>query len=82
MKLLIDTKSEKVCFAEAGNDVVEFLTGLLSLPLGTVVNLLSPVPALATCSAARRNWTRNTRLKSGVSARLSAELRSPAYNSY
>ncbi|XP_037409453.1 uncharacterized protein LOC119271916 [Triticum dicoccoides] len=38
---LIDTKSEKVCFAEAGNDVVEFLIGLLSLPLGTVVNLLT-----------------------------------------
>ncbi|XBI15852.1 hypothetical protein VPH35_058201 [Triticum aestivum] len=39
MKLLIDTKSQKVCFAEAGSDVVEFLSGLLSLPLGTVTTL-------------------------------------------
>uniref|UniRef100_A0A8I6WPC6 Uncharacterized protein n=1 Tax=Hordeum vulgare subsp. vulgare TaxID=112509 RepID=A0A8I6WPC6_HORVV len=41
MKLVIDTKSQKVSFAEAGSDVVEFLTGLLSLPLGTVVKLLT-----------------------------------------
>ncbi|KAF7021150.1 hypothetical protein CFC21_034143 [Triticum aestivum] len=41
MKLLIDTKSQKVCFAEAGSDVVEFLSGLLSLPLGTVTTLLT-----------------------------------------
>ncbi|KAF7070043.1 hypothetical protein CFC21_075600 [Triticum aestivum] len=39
--LLIDTKAAKVCFAEAGNDVVEFLSGLLSLPLGTIGNLLT-----------------------------------------
>ncbi|KAF7028537.1 hypothetical protein CFC21_040438 [Triticum aestivum] len=41
MKLMIDTKSQKVCFAEAGSDVVEFLTGLLSLPLGTALDLLT-----------------------------------------
>ena len=41
MKLLIDTKTEKLCFAEAGSDVVEFLSSLLSLPLGTVTNLLT-----------------------------------------
>ncbi|KAF7027990.1 hypothetical protein CFC21_039971 [Triticum aestivum] len=41
IKLVIDTKSQKVRFAEAGTDVVEFLTGLLSLPLGTVVDLLT-----------------------------------------
>ncbi|XBI15851.1 hypothetical protein VPH35_058200 [Triticum aestivum] len=41
IKLVIDTKSQKVRFAEAGSDVVEFLTGLLSLPLGTVVDLLT-----------------------------------------
>ncbi|XBJ14716.1 hypothetical protein VPH35_006708 [Triticum aestivum] len=39
--LLIDTKAAKVCFAEAGNDVVEFLSGLLSLPLGSISNLLT-----------------------------------------
>ncbi|XBJ14700.1 hypothetical protein VPH35_006696 [Triticum aestivum] len=39
--LLIDTKAATVCFAEAGNDVVEFLSGLLSLPLGSISNLLT-----------------------------------------
>uniref|UniRef100_A0ACD5VLX5 Uncharacterized protein n=2 Tax=Avena sativa TaxID=4498 RepID=A0ACD5VLX5_AVESA len=41
IKLLIDTKTDKLCFAEAGSDVVDFLSGLLSLPLGTVANLLT-----------------------------------------
>ncbi|KAJ1282542.1 hypothetical protein BS78_03G060600 [Paspalum vaginatum] len=41
MKLLIDTKSQKVCFAEAGNNVVEFLSSLLCLPVSTIVNLLT-----------------------------------------
>ncbi|CAL4951679.1 unnamed protein product [Urochloa decumbens] len=41
MKLLIDTKAHKVCFAEAGNDVIEFLSCLLCLPLSTTINLLS-----------------------------------------
>ncbi|XP_040258096.1 uncharacterized protein [Aegilops tauschii subsp. strangulata] len=41
IKLVIDTKTQNVRFAEAGSDVVEFLTGLLSLPLGTVVDLLT-----------------------------------------
>ncbi|KAF8662964.1 hypothetical protein HU200_055550 [Digitaria exilis] len=41
LKLLIDTKSQKVCFAEAGNDVVEFLSTLLCLPLSTIINLLT-----------------------------------------
>jgi hypothetical protein len=40
IKLLINTKTRKLCFAEASGDVVEFLTGLLSLPLGTVTSLL------------------------------------------
>ncbi|CAJ2646052.1 unnamed protein product [Trifolium pratense] len=41
MKLLIDTKNEKVLFAEASKDVVDFLLNLLCLPIGTVVKLLS-----------------------------------------
>ncbi|CAM0879567.1 unnamed protein product [Alopecurus aequalis] len=41
IKLLFDTKTDKLCFAEAGSDVVDFLSGLLSLPLGTVANLLT-----------------------------------------
>ncbi|XP_004308895.1 PREDICTED: uncharacterized protein LOC101308238 [Fragaria vesca subsp. vesca] len=40
LKLLIDTKQEKVLFAEAGKDFVDFLFSLLSLPLGTVIRLL------------------------------------------
>jgi hypothetical protein len=30
-----------LCFAEASSDVVEFLTALLSLPLGTITSLLA-----------------------------------------
>jgi hypothetical protein len=41
IKLLIDTKAQKICFAEAGNDVIEFLSCLLCLPLSTTINLLS-----------------------------------------
>ncbi|TXG49685.1 hypothetical protein EZV62_025560 [Acer yangbiense] len=40
LKLLIDTKSKKVLFAEAGKDFVDFLFYLLSLPVSTVVRLL------------------------------------------
>uniref|UniRef100_A0A0D9UWX1 Uncharacterized protein n=1 Tax=Leersia perrieri TaxID=77586 RepID=A0A0D9UWX1_9ORYZ len=41
IKLLIDTKAQKVCFAEAGNDVIEFLCSLLCLPVSTIINLLT-----------------------------------------
>lgn len=41
MKLLIDSKRQKVLFAEAGKDFVDFLFTLLSMPLGTVIKLLS-----------------------------------------
>ncbi|KAM0840095.1 hypothetical protein ACQ4PT_059887 [Festuca glaucescens] len=40
MKLLVDTKSRRVLFAEAGKDVVDFLFSLLALPIGTTVKLL------------------------------------------
>ncbi|KAM0860700.1 hypothetical protein ACQ4PT_046372 [Festuca glaucescens] len=41
IKLLINTETKTLCFAEASSDVVKFLTGLLSLPLGTVTSLLA-----------------------------------------
>jgi hypothetical protein len=41
IKLLINSKTNKLCFAEASSDVVEFLTALLSLPLGTVTSVLA-----------------------------------------
>jgi hypothetical protein len=43
IKLLINSKTNKLCFAEASSDVVEFLTSLLSLslPLGTVTSVLA-----------------------------------------
>ncbi|XP_051223115.1 uncharacterized protein [Lolium perenne] len=40
MKLLVDTKAQRVLFAEASKDVVDFLFSLLSLPVGTAVKLL------------------------------------------
>ncbi|WVZ72335.1 hypothetical protein U9M48_020811 [Paspalum notatum var. saurae] len=41
MKLLIDIKGQRVLYAEAGKDVVDFLFSLLTLPVGTVVKILS-----------------------------------------
>ncbi|CAI0467698.1 unnamed protein product [Linum tenue] len=41
LKLLINKKTNKVLFAEAGKDFVDFLFTLLSFPLGTVIKLLS-----------------------------------------
>ncbi|KAF0918249.1 hypothetical protein E2562_023332 [Oryza meyeriana var. granulata] len=40
MKLLVDTEAQRVLFAEAGKDVVDFLFSLLALPVGTAVKLL------------------------------------------
>ena len=41
LKLLIDTKGNKVLFAEAGKDFVDFLSNLLSLLVRTVIILLT-----------------------------------------
>ncbi|OEL12733.1 hypothetical protein BAE44_0026248, partial [Dichanthelium oligosanthes] len=41
MKLLVDGKAGRVLYAEAGKDVVDFLFSLLTLPVGTVVKILS-----------------------------------------
>ncbi|XP_074289570.1 uncharacterized protein LOC141614723 [Silene latifolia] len=41
LKLLIDSKANKVLFAEAGKEFVDFLFHILSLPVGTVVKLLN-----------------------------------------
>ncbi|KAJ1436387.1 hypothetical protein SESBI_04421 [Sesbania bispinosa] len=41
LKLLIDTKNQKVLFAEASKAVIDFLFNLLRLLVGTVVRLLS-----------------------------------------
>jgi hypothetical protein len=40
MKLLVDTRAQRVLFAEASKDVVDFLFSLLALPVGTAVKLL------------------------------------------
>ncbi|KAK7270085.1 hypothetical protein RIF29_22984 [Crotalaria pallida] len=40
LKLLIDTKRDKVLFAEASKAVIDFFFNLLCLPIGTVVRLL------------------------------------------
>jgi hypothetical protein len=34
MKLLVDTRGQRVLFAEASKDVVDFLFSLLALPVG------------------------------------------------
>ncbi|WVZ72347.1 hypothetical protein U9M48_020822 [Paspalum notatum var. saurae] len=40
LKLLVDTKGQRVLYAEAGKDVVDFIFSLLALPVGTAVKLL------------------------------------------
>ncbi|XP_074289558.1 uncharacterized protein LOC141614711 [Silene latifolia] len=40
LKLLVDRKANKVLFAEAGKEFVDFLFHILSLPVGTVLKLL------------------------------------------
>jgi len=40
LKLLIDTKNEKVVFAEASKPAVDILLHMSSLPLATVVKLI------------------------------------------
>ncbi|KAF3336707.1 hypothetical protein FCM35_KLT19293 [Carex littledalei] len=41
LKLLIEKKSQKVLFAEAGKDVVDFLFSLLAMPIGSVIKLIT-----------------------------------------
>ncbi|GLT88977.1 hypothetical protein SLE2022_069820 [Rubroshorea leprosula] len=41
LRLLIDTKGNKVLFAEASKEFVDFLCSLLSLPMATVITTLS-----------------------------------------
>ncbi|KAB1217968.1 hypothetical protein CJ030_MR3G014622 [Morella rubra] len=41
LKLLIDARENRVLFAEAGKDFVDFLVTLLYLPLATVIRLLT-----------------------------------------
>ncbi|KQJ90060.1 uncharacterized protein LOC100843303 [Brachypodium distachyon] len=41
LKLLVDTKSKKVLFAEAGKEFVDFVFSLLTLPIGAVAKLIS-----------------------------------------
>ncbi|KAM7492083.1 hypothetical protein LguiA_035004 [Lonicera macranthoides] len=46
LKLLIDKKEKRVLFAEAGKDFVDFLSSILSLPLGTITSLLAKQPSM------------------------------------
>ncbi|XP_031093782.1 uncharacterized protein LOC115998365 [Ipomoea triloba] len=46
LKLLIDKKTQKVIFAEAEKPFVDFLFHLMSLPLGTVIKLVSQKGAM------------------------------------
>ncbi|GJN37446.1 hypothetical protein PR202_gb26402 [Eleusine coracana subsp. coracana] len=40
MKLFIDTTSHRILFAEAGKDVVDFLVGVLAMPVGALASML------------------------------------------
>ncbi|XP_042511913.1 uncharacterized protein LOC122087020 [Macadamia integrifolia] len=49
LKLLVDKKRNKVLFAEAGKELVDFLFSLLTLPVGTIVRLLTPTQTTTGC---------------------------------
>ncbi|GAB4857119.1 hypothetical protein Ancab_015030 [Ancistrocladus abbreviatus] len=60
VKLLIDTKTNKVLFAEGGKGFIDFLFYILSLPIGAVVRLLNkgtmaPIPAKRIFGCSRMN---------------------------
>ncbi|WVZ95902.1 hypothetical protein U9M48_041609 [Paspalum notatum var. saurae] len=58
LKLLVDNKAKKVLFAEASKEFVDFLFSLLTLPISTVVKLISPGRAAwGGCTGA---WTAST----------------------
>lgn len=48
LKLLVDTKVNKVLFAEAGKEFVDFIFHIMSLPLGTIVKFLNQM-SMAGC---------------------------------
>uniref|UniRef100_A0ACD5VDI0 Uncharacterized protein n=1 Tax=Avena sativa TaxID=4498 RepID=A0ACD5VDI0_AVESA len=50
-KLLVDSKTQRVVYAEAGKDVVDFLFNLLMLPFATVVELLTGGDSMVGCVA-------------------------------
>jgi hypothetical protein len=48
MKLMVDTSTQRVVYAVAGKDVVDFLFDLLTLPIATVVKLLASRDSMST----------------------------------
>ncbi|KAJ4787558.1 hypothetical protein LUZ62_038804 [Rhynchospora pubera] len=51
LKLLIEKKTQKVIFAEVGKDVVDLLFSLLSMPIGSVIKLLTKEAMVGCLSA-------------------------------
>ncbi|KAL2899013.1 D-alanine--D-alanine ligase, partial [Bienertia sinuspersici] len=41
LKLLVNKETKKVIFAEAGKEFVDFLMGLMEIPLGSILRLLN-----------------------------------------
>ncbi|TYH51385.1 hypothetical protein ES332_D10G269300v1 [Gossypium tomentosum] len=41
LKLIVDSTSQRVLFAESGKEFVDFMFNILSLPVGTVIRLLT-----------------------------------------
>lgn len=49
LKLLVDMKSQKVVFAEAGKDFVDFLFNISYMPVGTMMKLLADYDSMGGC---------------------------------
>lgn len=59
LKLLVDKKKNKVVLAEAGQDFVDVLFGLLTLPMGTIARLLEKHQKLPQVLGCYKNLNRS-----------------------
>lgn len=84
LKILIDTKSNKVVFAEAGKDFVDFIFHMMSLPLSTVVKLLNEkgmVGCLGDLHIQEYRFSQFTVLRAQSQQRLSTDAKVSSFGS-
>jgi hypothetical protein len=77
MKLLVDTRGQRVLFAEASKDVVDFLFSLLALPVGAVAMLLGQDSVVGSVGGLYRSVENLDRSYAQPGTDLDALLRPP-----
>ncbi|PKI74674.1 hypothetical protein CRG98_005001 [Punica granatum] len=82
LKLLIDPENNRVLFAEAGKEFMDFVFHILALPLGTITQLINEkdmVGSIGSLYSSIENLN-DTYMKSGLKGNLS-EPKAPGYGS-